>query len=70
MEQTKDPRIEVAVDASVPSTDWLRVASKRARAAADARGIAWESADVFVQLPERGRCFTKSPGRTALVAHG
>ena len=63
-------KIEVTVSASVPSQNWHRVASKLAREAAAAKGIAWEDADVVVALPEHGRCFTKSPGRTALVAHG
>ena len=65
-----DTRIEVAVDAGVPSRYWLRVATKIASVAAAAQGIAWEDADVFVALPEPGRCFTKSPGRITLVAYG
>jgi hypothetical protein len=65
-----ETRIEVAVDAGVPSRDWLRVATQIARAAAAAAGVEWLDADIFVSLPEPGRCFTKSPGRTALVAHG
>ena len=52
------------------ANDWHRVASKIAREAAASRGIAWKDAGVFVELPESGRFFTKSPGRTALVAHG
>lgn len=65
-----DTRIEVAVDSGVPSRDWLRVATQIARAAATTAGVEWLDADVFVSLPEPGRCFTKPPGRTALVAHG
>ena len=56
--------------AGVPSRYWLRVATKIASVAAAAQGIAWEDADVFVAMPEPGRCFTKSPGRTALCANG
>ena len=63
-------RVKVTVAASVHPNDWHRVASKIAREAAASRGIAWKDADVFVELPESGRFFTKSPGRTALVAHG
>lgn len=63
-------RIEVAVAAGVPSRDWLRVATKNAVAAASEKGIEWLDADVFVRLPEPGRCYTKSPGYTALCAHG
>lgn len=63
-------RIEVTVSASVHPNAWHRVASKLAREAAAAQGIEWEDADVFVELPGPGRCFTKSAGRTALVAHG
>lgn len=65
-----DTRIEISVDAGVPSRYWLRVATKIASVAAAAQGIAWEDADVFVALPEPGRCFTKSPGRITLVAYG
>lgn len=65
-----DTRIEVSVDAGVHSRDWLRVATKIASAAAAAAGVEWLDADIFVSLPEPGRCFTKSPGRTALCANG
>lgn len=63
-------RIEITIERSIPSNDWLRVASKRARAIASERGIDWKQADVHVTLPEHGRCLTKSPGFTELTAHG
>lgn len=63
-------RIEVTIPAGPPPAHWLRIATKRARAAAAQQGVSWEDADVFVSLPEPGRCFAKSPGRTALVAIG
>lgn len=66
-----DNRIEIDMTTSrQPSGDWQRLALKKAKAACAARGIEWENADVFVKLPESGRCFTKEPGFDSLVAHG
>jgi hypothetical protein len=48
----------------------MSVATQKARAIAAERGIRWADADVYVALPEPGRCFTKCPGKTALSAHG
>ena len=33
-------------------------------------GIEWKSAEVFADHGERGRCYTKSPGYSQMVAHG
>lgn len=63
-------RIETYVSSGVPSNKWLSVATQKARAIAAERGIRWADADVYVALPEPGRCFTKCPGKTALSAHG
>lgn len=62
--------IEVTIKAGTLSSEWQRLATKKARAEAIRQGIPWNDAVVYVHLPERGRCMTKSKGRTELIAHG
>lgn len=62
--------IEIKIDRSIKSNDWLRVATKHARAEAEKSGVEWIAADVFVQLPEAGRCFVKRPGDQGFTAYG
>ena len=62
--------IEITIDRSIKSNDWLRISTKRAKAEAERSGIEWISADVFVHLPERGRCFVKRPGDQGFTAYG
>ena len=49
------------------STKWLKEATEKAKQLA---GDNYLAVDVFVKLPEPGRCFTKSAGSLAMVAHG
>lgn len=51
------------------TNEWLSEATAKAKklAGTDAEYL---SADVFVFLPERGRCFTKKAGSLRMVAHG
>lgn len=62
-------KIEITLNAT-PSNLWLKSATKKARAAAEAAGVAWVDAEVLVHLPEPGRCMTKAAGFQNLVAHG
>lgn len=62
-------KIEITLNPT-PSHLWAKSAEKRAREAAAAAGVEWIDADVLVILPEPGRCLTKSPGRTSLIANG
>lgn len=61
--------IEIVIEQGTPASQWHRLALKRARAAAQERGIEWVAAKVFVRLPENNRCFTKTSGYTQFVAH-
>ena len=63
-------KIEITIDQSIRSNDWLRVATKRAKAAAAANNTEWIEAEVFVKLPEQGRCFMKRAGDQGFTAHG
>lgn len=62
--------VEIRIEKSVPSADWLRVATKRAKANLRDRGGDWLDSTVTVILPEPGRCFTKASGQSSLIAHG
>jgi hypothetical protein len=62
--------IEIKIDRSIKSNDWLRVATKRARAEAEKSGVEWIAADVFVHLPEAGRCLVKRHGDQGFTAYG
>lgn len=62
--------IEIQIHKGTPSGKWAAVANKKARAEAEKQGIAWVDAQVFVSLPEHGRCMTKDAGFTQLVTHG
>ena len=55
---------------SKDSNKWLSIATQKAKEKAKKEGVAWIDADVYVELPERGRCFTKKPGFTTLGAFG
>ena len=48
---------------------WLAEAVAKAKKLAGTDD-AYIGADVFVFLPERGRCFTKKAGSLRMVAHG
>jgi hypothetical protein len=48
---------------------WLAEATAKAKKLAGTDD-AYIGADVFVFLPERGRCFTKKAGSLRMVAHG
>lgn len=63
-------KIEVTIPKSVPSNLWHKVATKQARSKADKLGINWIDAEVFIRLPEHGRCMTKDKGYTQLISHG
>jgi hypothetical protein len=62
--------IVISIGASVPSRDWQRLATKKARAAVEALGLEWLDARVVVELPEAGRCFHKATGALGLGAIG
>ena len=51
------------------SDRWLAEAVAKAKKLAGADDV-YIGADVFVFLPERGRCFTKKAGSLRMVAHG
>lgn len=55
--ETKDPN------------KWLAEATDKAKKLAGTDET-YLKADVFVFLPERGRCFTKKGGSLRMVAHG
>ena len=63
-------RIEVKVPSGTHSGDWQKCAMALAKREAEMRGVAWRDADVFVTLPERGRCYVKKPGFLSMGAHG
>lgn len=63
-------KIEITIKSGTPSSQWLKVANRQARDAVKAAGIEWASAEVYVHLPEAGRCMTKAAGFQNLVAHG
>lgn len=60
----------VTVPAGVPSSDWLRVANKRARREVEAAGLDWTATNVIVELPEAGRHFYKAAGAQGLGSIG
>lgn len=49
------------------SNKWLKEATDTAKKLA---GDNYFDAEVFVTLPERGRCLTKASGSLSMVAHG
>ena len=53
-----------------PSADWHKKATAEMNRQCRERGISVKDAEVFVELPERGRCFYKPAGFTQLGAHG
>lgn len=63
-------KIEVTIPKSVPARLWQRTAINQARLTADRLGVNWIDAEVYVYLPEPGRCMTKAKGYTQLTAHG
>ena len=63
-------RIEIEVPAGTRPSNWQRDALALAKREAELRKIVWRDADVFVALPERGRCYVKKPGFLSLGAHG
>jgi hypothetical protein len=50
-----------------PAQQWLLVALRTAKAAAEANEIEWEYAHIRINMP-RGRSFSKLPGHLNLVA--
>ena len=60
--------LQIRVETKDPS-NWLAEATAKAKKLAG-RPEDYLTAEVFVFLPERGRCFTKKAGSLALVAHG
>ena len=62
-------RIEITIT-DKNSQNWARQAEKMARAEAKARGIDYRDCEVFVTLPEPGRCMKKSAGYLSMQAHG
>ncbi len=62
--------IEISIGKEIPSNDWMRVANKRAKALAADSGKKWVDLHIYVQLPERGRCFVKHPGELGLSSYG
>lgn len=62
-------KIEVTLNPT-PAHLWQKSATKKAREAAEAAGVAWIDADVLVHLPEAGRCMVKAPGFEQLVSLG
>jgi hypothetical protein len=63
-------KIEITIDQSIQSNDWLRVATKRAKAVVAANNTEWLAAEIFVKLPEQGRCFMKRAGDQGFTAYG
>lgn len=49
-----------------PAQRWLQTAIRKAKAAAEANEVEWESAHIKIELPH-GRSFFKLPGHIALV---
>lgn len=62
--------ILVTVPAGVPSSDWLRVANKRARRHLELAGFPWIETNIVVELPEAGRYFYKAAGALGLGSVG
>jgi len=62
--------IEITIESSIKSNQWLRAATIRAQIEATRAGIEWTAADVFVRLPEKGRCFVKRHGDQGFTAYG
>ena len=54
---------------SKDSNKWLSIATQKAKEKSEERRVAWIDADVYVELPERGRCFIKKPGFTTMGAY-
>lgn len=50
--------------------NWQKTAEKLARAAVKEAGENWIDAEIFIHLPERGRCMTKDKGFINLQSHG
>ena len=61
-------KLQIRVDTKDPNR-WLAEATAKAKKLAGTDD-AYLQADVFVFLPERGRCFTKKSGNLRMVAHG
>lgn len=62
--------IDIKLSASVPAARWQIVAMREARKQAKAIGLDWAECTVFVQLPERCRCFVKYRGVDGFTAYG
>ena len=62
--------IEITISKDTPSNQWLKSANKQARAIAAYEGVDWKDCEVFVRLPENGRCFVKYAGYLNFSAHG
>lgn len=60
--------VEITIPASVPSWDWHRLATKRAREGVHEIGADWKEAQILVTLPE-GRYFYKASGADGLGSY-
>jgi len=60
--------LQIRVETKDPN-QWLAEATAKAKKLAGSPED-YLTAEVFVFLPERGRCFTKRAGSLTLVAHG
>ncbi|MDK2126762.1 hypothetical protein [Parachitinimonas caeni] len=63
-------KVEIHIQRGVKSNDWLRVATGLAHAETEKEGIEWINAEVYVHLPEPGRCLFKRPGDQGFTAYG
>lgn len=52
------------------SNAWVRVAARLAQIECEKAGLGFLETEILVKLPEQGRCFTKSSGRSTFQAHG
>lgn len=58
--------LNLSVDRA-PARWLIRIAIRKAKAAAEAAGVDWEDADIRVRLPTRGACLVKLPGHVAFI---
>lgn len=63
-------KINIEIERGVYKNDWQKVATRRAKIQAEKLNIQWDDAEVFVKLPEFGRCMTKRAGDQSFYAYG
>lgn len=63
-------KITIHLGKDVKPKNYQRVATLRAIKQAEALGVRFIDAEVFVFLPESNRCFMKVSGETSLSSYG